>query len=111
MLARLAMFFPNLFVSLLVTKVITSPLVPIFKKLDGTVEPVDYVGLTCKMVLPASSTQMGQAEVRLEDDSPLLISVKAEEDANPILKGENAIILRPSDDERYYIIRHLDEEI
>ena len=106
-----AMFFPNLFVSLLVSKVISSPLVPIFKKLDGAVDPVDYVGLTCKMILPASSTQVGQAEVMLEDDSPLLISVKVEENANPILKGENAVILRSSDDERYYIVRHLDEEI
>lgn len=102
-----ATFFPNLFVSLVLTKVITSPLVPIFEKLDGSVDPVDYIGKTCTLLLPASTTQMGQAEV-LVDDSPLLINVKVDREyGNPILKGELALILEESADGNYYIIEKI----
>lgn len=98
------LFFPNLAFSLLVTKVVTTPLVPVFEKLNAGVEPVDYIGLTCKMLLPATTSQMGQAEVIVEDN-PLLINVKVSEDFNqPILRGEEAVIVRQSSDERYFLI-------
>lgn len=98
------LFFPNLAISLLITKILTSPLVPVFEKLNAGTEPVDYIGLTCKLLLPATSTQMGQAEVIFEDN-PLLINVKVSEDYNqPILRGEEAVIVRQSSDEKYFLI-------
>ena len=107
----LAMFFPNLLVSLFVTKIVTKPLIPVFEHFDGSVDPVDYIGLVCTLLLPASSTQMGQAEVMLENNSPLLINVKVEEGiSDPILKGEKAVVIKESPDRKYYLIKKVDDE-
>ena len=107
MIFPFVMFIPILFISLIVTKIITTPLVPIFKNLDSGVEAVDYLGLTCKMLLPATTTQMGQAEV-LHNSNPLLISVMVSEtQPTPVLKGEDALIVGRSSDERYFLIEKI----
>jgi len=101
----LALLFPNLFVSLCLTKVITTPLIPIFEKMESGIAPVDYIGMTCKLILPASNSKLGQAEV-LIDDSPLLVNVKVEsETIDDFEKGAEAIILRKEKNKPYYIIR------
>ncbi len=103
----LMLFFPNLAVSLVITKIFTTPLVPVFENLNEGVQPVDYIGLTCKLLLPASTTQMGQAEVMVED-SPLLINVRVSEDSpKPVLRGEEALILSKSGDDKYFLIEKL----
>ena len=107
MIFPFVMFIPMLFVSLVFTKIITTPLVPIFESLDKGVEAVDYLGLTCKLLLPATTTQMGQAEV-LFNDNPLLINVKVSEtEKTPVLKGEEALIVGRSSDERYFLIEKI----
>ncbi len=106
----LILFIPNLFLSLTLTKIITTPLIPIFKNLDSAADPVDYIGMTCKLILPASTYKMGQAEVII-DDSPLLVNVKVAED-NPdnIEKGAEALILRKEKGKPFYIITRIKEE-
>ncbi len=111
-LFALALIFPNLFVSLFITKVITTPLVPVFDKLDAGVEPVDYIGLTCKLVLPASTTKMGQAEVLVENSNSLLINVKVDfENPFEFQKGEEAIIIRKEESKSYYIIKKITDTL
>lgn len=101
------MFLPMLFVSLVITKIITTPLVPIFESLDKGAEAVDYLGLTCKILLPATTTQMGQAEV-LHNDNSLLVSVKVSDtQTTPVLKGEEALIVGRSSDDRYFLIEKI----
>lgn len=101
------MLLPMLFISLVITKIVTTPLVPIFKSLDKGAEAVDYIGLTCKMLLPATTTQMGQAEV-LHKNNPLLVSVMvAETEKTPVLKGEDALIIGRSSDDRYFLIEKI----
>lgn len=98
------MFIPILFVSLIITKAITTPMIPMFKRLDAGIAAIDYIGLTCKILLPASTTQMGQAEVLIED-SPLLINVKTKaEEQSKISKGEEAVIIGASEGEDFYYI-------
>ena len=109
-LFALALVFPNLFVGLCLTKIITTPLIPVFEKMETGIEPVDYVGMTCKLVLPASISKMGQAEV-LIDNSPLLVNVKLEsESTNGLEKGAEAIILRKEKNKPYYIIKRINHE-
>ena len=104
----MVLFVPILFASLFVTKLISSPLVPVFENLDGSEAPVDYIGQVCTLTLPASSTQMGQAEVNLENNHHLLINVKLEKDkSNPILKGEEALIVGAGEAGNYYLIKKL----
>ena len=101
------MLIPMLFVSLIITKIITTPLIPVFEHLDKGTEAVDYLGLTCKMLLPATTTQMGQAEV-IFDNNPLLINVMVSEmQKTPVLKGEEALIVGRSSDERYFLIEKI----
>jgi hypothetical protein len=101
------MFIPILFVSLVMTKIITTPLVPVFESLDKGVEAVDYLGLTCKMLLPATTTQMVQAEV-LHNSNPLLVSVMVSEtQKTAVLKGEEALIVGRSSDDRYFLIEKI----
>ena len=110
-LFALAFAFPNLFVSLCLTKLITTPLLPVFQKLDSGIEPVDYVGLTCKLVLPASANKLGQAEVVFEDN-PLLVNVKVDHESPAVFnKGEEAIIIRKEKSKPYYIIQKITDSL
>lgn len=103
----LMMFIPILFVSLVVTKVLTAPLIPVFEKLDQGVAPVDYIGMTCTVLLPATASKIGQAEVMV-DESPLLISVKVEETKAGIMdKGKEGVIVRKAAEKDIYFIQPL----
>ena len=100
------LMIPNLFVSLLLTIVITTPLVPIFQQLNTPEEEVDYIGMMCKLTITADKTKKGQAEV-IHKDRSLLIYVKVdkEEEVEKINKGEEAFILRSSTDASYFFIK------
>ena len=101
----LMLMIPNLFISLILTKIITTPLIPVFKQLNTPEEEVDFVGMICKLTVSANQTKKGQAEV-IHKNRSLLIYVKVDEDeVDKINKGEQAVILRPSEDASYYLIR------
>ncbi|GAB5553454.1 MAG: hypothetical protein Sapg2KO_30450 [Saprospiraceae bacterium] len=100
----LAMFIPIIFFSLIIGKILTMPLVPIFARMNKTAKPIDYIGLICKLRLPASASRFGQAEVMI-DGSSLLIEVKTESDETPIKRGETARVIGKTEDKRYYLIR------
>ena len=103
----IAMLIPNLFVSLCLTKIITTPIIPAFKGMDKGAEDIDYIGQVCTLTLPATSSKMGQAEVNYKG-SPLLIYVKADPDSNEILKkGEEAVIVQQQKDKSLFIIRRM----
>ena len=99
------LFLPNLAVSLLLTKIVTTPLIPVFRHFDGSTLAVEYIGHECTLTLPASGTAMGQAEV-LIDDTPLLINVKL--DGEEFLeRGSKALVINESPDGRFYIVKAL----
>lgn len=99
------LFLPNLAVGLLLTKIITTPLIPVFRHFDGSTSPVEYIGHECTLTLPASNTAMGQAEV-LIDDTPLLINVKLD-DEDLLERGAKALVVNESPDGRFYIVKPL----
>jgi len=101
------LMIPNLFISLLLTILITTPLVPVFQQLNTPEEKVDFAGMTCKLTITADKNKKGQAEV-IHKNRSLLIYVKVDKDedgVDKIKKGEEAIILRPSKDASYFFIR------
>jgi len=109
-LFAMALLIPNLLVSLFISKMITTPLIPVFEKLDTSAVPINYIGMTGKILLPPSSSKMGQAEVLIED-SPLLINVKVENDnSNNFKKGEEIVIVRKEKNESYYTIKKLNND-
>lgn len=92
----LALFFPNLILGLFLTKFITLPMVPLFDRMDAGVEEVDYTGRFGKLVMSLDPQEVGQAEVILEDDSPLLIRVQQKPDGSePLSRGTEVVILSP----------------
>lgn len=108
-LFALGFLVPNLVLGLLFAKIITGPLIPVFEKMESGIKAVDYVGMLCKLVLPATNSKMGQAEV-LIDDNRLLINVKMEKESSDSLdKGSEAIILQKQKNKSYYIIKKYDE--
>lgn len=101
----LVFMIPNLFASLILTKIVSTPLIPIFKQLNTPEEKVEYAGMMCKLTVPATKTKKGQAEV-IHKNRSLLVYVKVDpDDVDTINKGEEAVILRPSEDASYYLIR------
>ena len=104
LLFSLALIFPNLAVCLILTKIITTPLVPIFGNLDGGEKAVDYIGETCQLTLPANPTKMGQAQVTTEN-STLLINVKvSEQKPEALYKGDKALIVGQDKEKGIFII-------
>lgn len=101
------LFLPNLAASLLATKLITAPLIPIFRHLDGSETPVDYIGQECTLTLPASGSTMGQAEV-LINNSPLLVNVKTVSEQQ-LEKGIKALIVNEDPAGKYYLIKKMEE--
>ena len=109
-LFAIGLVFPNLLVGLCLTKMLTTPLIPVFEKMEAGIDPVDYIGMTCKLILPASVSKMGQGEV-LIDNSPLLLNVKVESESTDTLeKGEEAVILRKAKNKPYYLIKRMNHE-
>ncbi len=100
----IALFFPNLFLSLCITKFVSSPLVPLFKSMETSEVAVDYIGLPCTITIPATSNKMGQAEV-IVDDSPLLINIKMSEETLLLKKGAEALIIGKENNRDCFLIQ------
>lgn len=110
-LFALILAIPNICVSLIITKIITTPLVPTFERMNKGEEDVDYLGRTGLVILSASSTDVGQVQVMV-NESPLLITVKAVKDQiGPIAKGAEVLIVRRAKNRKYYLVRPLLEKI
>jgi hypothetical protein len=89
----LVLLIPNLLVSLLLTKIVTLPLIHVFS--DGKNEfesNRDLIGKTCTILLSASEEKVGQAEVNTSSGAPLLLTVKTTE-GNPLKRGEKGLVI------------------
>ncbi|MEQ8702993.1 MAG: DUF1449 family protein [Phaeodactylibacter sp.] len=105
----LATAVPILFIGLLVSKVVTTPFVPIFEQISKEAQPMDYIGQACELILPASFTQMGQARVQVEDDE-LLIYVKTATPELQLPSGAKGVVSRTAPDGSHYLIRPYPED-
>lgn len=96
-------FLPIVFVGLITAKLLTTPLIPIFRSLNTEAEAVDYRGQLCTVLLASTYESVGQAEVNI-DGTSLLVSIKTEPSSEPLSRGDQAMILRPTEDEKYYLV-------
>ena len=101
-------FFPNVIGSLLITKVVTTPLRPFFRAFKDTGDArVEMVGQICTMVTDADTKRLGQAEVTLSG-APLRLNVKTWKDRT-LKKGDRAIVIEKSENGDYYIVEEFKE--
>lgn len=93
------LFIPNLFVSLLIAKIVTTPLVPLFDSISNDeVKRIDYIGLLGEIVLETSNTQTGQVEINYEKRL-ITLSVKAVEEHEGIIKRGTEVVIAYQDKE------------
>lgn len=82
---------PNLFLSLFITKFLTAPLIPVFRKLDTTKAPLEYTGKTGILAMGMESDEIGQVKIRIEQ-AESVVRVRSA-DGRKLEKGEEVIII------------------
>lgn len=99
----------NLFVSLMVVKVVTQPLKPLFKKLkesDELEEPIiGAVGVVRSQVLDSS---YGQVEVKRSDGTVALINAKLSSEKKSLIRGSQVLVFEKTN-KSVYLVREAKE--
>ncbi len=99
----LGAILPILAVSLLLTKVITTPLIPLFAQLDTHEEPVEYVGQTGIVTLSPSRKQAGQAKV-IHNSNTLIITIRVPKHAELPKRGDEILVIAQAADKTSYLV-------
>lgn len=96
---------PNLVLSLLVTKFVTSPFRFVFRQANmGIEKPTRFVGKTCVVTSTTVTPRFGQARYHPPDGSaPVLLNIRSRVDAS-LTKGEEAVILEHDPESRTYLV-------
>lgn len=91
-------FFPiNLLASLVITKIITTPLIPVFKAFNDELKPMRYVGMLAKVMVPTSADDFGKVEL-WENNSFLTLKVKAVPEFEGIIKSGTEVVITGSNE-------------
>lgn len=109
LLISLLLLIPNLVVSLLIAKIMTTPFVRIFASLkEKERSREDLVGSICSLRLPCTDTAAGQAEINIEGTS-ILINVMATR-GNAIRKGNTGLVIQYNEPEDFYLVEPYESE-
>ena len=101
-----ALIFPNLLVSLILTRYITLPFRPIFRALTNERdEEIAVVGQRCVIVTSEATPEFGQAEIKT-DGAPVLLNVRTMNDAR-LVRGDIAVVVRRDSERDFHFIAPL----
>lgn len=103
-LFALGAILPILAVSLILTKVFTTPLIPLFAQLDTHEEPVEYIGQTGIVTLSPTHEKAGQAEVTYEGNT-LIITIRVPEDKALPKRGDEILVIAEAADKTHYLVQ------
>ncbi len=106
-LIGLVIFIANFIIAVIVTKILTTPLKPLFKSLNHAASKTEIIGTLCTLKYNLEVGRMGQAEVEI-GGAPVLINVKIEKDPK-MEKGDKALVIMESENKEYYIIEEFKE--
>lgn len=99
----LLLLIPNIIASLLISKVLTTPFAILYTKMAKNNDAgFKYAGKMCKIILPASGSKIGQAEVN-HNNSTYRINVLTKE-GTEIAKGESALVINYIENKKCYLI-------
>lgn len=97
------LLIPNIIASLLISKVLTTPFAILYTKMaKNNDEGFKYTGKMCKIILPASDSRIGQAEIN-HNNSTYRINVLTKE-GTEIAKGESALVINYIENKKCYLI-------
>ncbi len=102
LLLGLLLLIPLLLVSLFITKILSTPLVKVFKHMNTAHKDVDLIGSIATIILQTSNQKIGQAEVVTHDNNSLVINVRATED-QMLTKGRQCLIIDRQEDGIYLV--------
>ena len=100
------LFLPNLLFSLFFTKLITTPLAPIFAKLNSASKQLVYTGKIGTLMTSIQDTETGQLKIDI-DGSVIALNVKSNE-GKSIKKGAKAVIVEQIEEGKSYIVQKID---
>lgn len=102
-LRAIILFVINWIISILVTKVVTTPLAKLLAKTRKEErEQMRVIGKSCTLLTPATWSRHGQAEI-ITNGAPLLLTVRTREGVE-IPKGSEAAIIRYDEDKGFYLV-------
>lgn len=98
----LVCLLPNMVLSLLITKVVTTPVKHLFKHATaGGEAPMKIVGKTCLVTTGEVTPTFGQAQIQLEDGPPVTLNVRCSEDKS-LVKGQEAVVIDHDEEKNTY---------
>ncbi len=100
----LMLLIPITLISLIITKIITTPLIPAFKSMKEGVKPTEYIGMKGELLLPISPNEKSQIEVIIEGDVHRISVALAEGETMMLPKGTEVYITGVSEDKSFYRI-------
>ena len=104
----LAFYLPNFLLSLLLTKTLTAPMVPMFRALgkhSNAVASVD--ALMCTLLSDTDDSRLSQGEV-ITEGAPYLVNIKARP-GQLLKKGSRALIIEKDKTQDFYYVEHVDD--
>ena len=104
----LGAILPILAVSLILTKIFTTPLIPLFAQLDTHEEPVNYMGQIGVVTLTPTREKAGQAEVT-HDGNTLIITIRVPKHIDLPKRGDEVLVIAEAADKTYYMVQPFTE--
>ena len=103
------LLIPEFILAMFVTKIVTMPLRPVFKKVNmHSFDNTKTVGKFCILKNDLASGRLGQAEISMAD-RVLVINVKVRDD-DVFKKGDKALVIEKDAEKDFYYIEHFDLE-
>ena len=110
LLGAILWFVPNLLISLLFTKIVTSPFRYLFGKANlGIQAPTRIVGKTCVITTSEVTPKFGQARIE-QEGAPITLNVRCSADVT-LHKGDEAVVTEHDTDTDTYFVYPFDLEV
>ncbi|WP_348679964.1 hypothetical protein [Flavobacterium coralii] len=101
------LIIPNLLLSLFFVKLLAKPLGYLYRQVNHKGEPeIDFLGRRCSVVSTVGPQKTGMIELTVNGD-PMKLYARSNTEED-IAAGQQAVIVRESDDRRYYLIEKFD---
>ena len=107
-LLGIGIFLMSDLVSLFLTKIVTTPLKPIMRRINAGEKHRPVIGRTCVIRTSEVTTEFGQAECEDDSGNPLLLHVRISEGQKHLAKGDRVLVVDTLDDAQTYIVRKLE---
>lgn len=103
-LIALLALVPNLIVSLMVAKVVTTPIAILFEKMKkNNDDSFDYTGKVCTVLMEVTHSKFGQAEIK-RDGNTFRVNVLTKAEDIVLSKGDTALVIEYLPAKKCYLV-------